>query len=162
MPSLSHRARCASCALAGATSWTRTTSPSTSATRARLARGTPLHRPHPEYSSAHFYPRSYFLPEAGPSRTRSSHGEIGNSLPNSQRQRRICYALCYILYPVSAAHTSIFRMDSNPTSYPWTIRRACQRMRGPARLRTPSQSDLRNGLDYHGQSTKCTTLNDIY
>jgi len=24
---------------------------------------------------------------------------------NSQRQRRTCYSLCYILYPVSAAHT---------------------------------------------------------
>ena len=37
--------------------------------------------------------------------------EIGNLLPNNQRQRRTCYALCHILYPVSAAHTSIFRMD---------------------------------------------------
>ena len=44
----------------------------------------------------------------------------------------------------------------------WKIRRACPRMRGRARRRTPSQSDLRNGLDYHGQSTKCTTQNDIY
>ncbi|KAJ1474241.1 hypothetical protein T484DRAFT_1833152 [Baffinella frigidus] len=26
-------------------------------------------------------------------------------------------ALCHLLYPVSAAHTSIFRMDSNSTSY---------------------------------------------
>ena len=43
--------------------------------------------------------------------------EIGNLLPNNQRQRRTCYALCHILYPVSAAHTSIFRMDSNSTSY---------------------------------------------
>jgi len=43
--------------------------------------------------------------------------EIGNSLPSNQRQRRTCYALCHILYPVSAAHTSIFRMDSNSTSY---------------------------------------------
>ena len=33
----------------------------------------------------------------------------------NQRQRRTCYALCLILYPVSAAHTSIFRMDSNST-----------------------------------------------
>ena len=41
--------------------------------------------------------------------------EIGNLLPNNQRQRRTCYALCHILYPVSAAHTSIFR--SNSTSY---------------------------------------------
>ena len=43
--------------------------------------------------------------------------EIGNLLPNHRRQRRTCYALCHILYPVSAAHTSIFRMDSNSTSY---------------------------------------------
>ncbi|KAJ1489239.1 hypothetical protein T484DRAFT_1937605, partial [Baffinella frigidus] len=33
------------------------------------------------------------------------------------RQRRTCYSLCHLLYPVSAAHTSIFRMDSNSTSY---------------------------------------------
>ena len=45
--------------------------------------------------------------------------EIGNLLPNNRRQRRTCYALCNILYPVSAAHTSIFRMDSNSTSYRW-------------------------------------------
>ncbi|KAJ1480880.1 hypothetical protein T484DRAFT_1955699, partial [Baffinella frigidus] len=32
------------------------------------------------------------------------------------RQRRTCYALCHLLYPVSAAHTSIFRMDSNSNS----------------------------------------------
>ena len=44
--------------------------------------------------------------------------EIGNLLPNNRRQRRTCYALCHILYPVSAAHASIFRMDSNSTSYP--------------------------------------------
>ena len=43
--------------------------------------------------------------------------EIGNLLPNNRRQRRTCYALCHILYPVSAAQTSIFRMDSNSTSY---------------------------------------------
>ena len=43
--------------------------------------------------------------------------EIGNLLPNNRRQRRTCYALCHILCPVSAAHTSIFRMDSNSTSY---------------------------------------------
>ena len=43
--------------------------------------------------------------------------EIGNLLPNNRRQRRTCYALCHILYPVSAAHTSIFRMDLNSTSY---------------------------------------------
>jgi len=38
--------------------------------------------------------------------------EVGNLLPNNQRQRRTCNALCHILYPVSAAHTSIYRMDS--------------------------------------------------
>ena len=43
--------------------------------------------------------------------------EIGNLLPNIQRQRCTCYALCLILYPVSAAPTSIFRMDSNSTFY---------------------------------------------
>jgi hypothetical protein len=43
--------------------------------------------------------------------------EIGNLLPNNRRQRRTCYALCHLLYPVSAAQTSIFRMDSNSTSY---------------------------------------------
>ena len=47
----------------------------------------------------------------------ASTGEIGNLLPNNQRQRRTCYALCHILYPVLAAHMSIFRMDSNYTSY---------------------------------------------
>ena len=48
---------------------------------------------------------------------RAHQREIGNLLPNNRRQRRTCYALCHILYPVSAAHTSIFRMDSNSTSY---------------------------------------------
>ena len=43
--------------------------------------------------------------------------EMGDSLPNNQRQRRTCYALCHILHPMSAAHTSILRMDSNSTSY---------------------------------------------
>jgi len=43
--------------------------------------------------------------------------EIGNLLPNIQRQRCTCYALCHILYPVWAAPTSIFQMDSNSTSY---------------------------------------------
>ena len=42
--------------------------------------------------------------------------EIGSLLPNNRRQRRTCYALCHIRYPVSAAHTSIFRMDSNSTT----------------------------------------------
>ena len=60
--------------------------------------------------------------EAGSNSTRErpkgpTVGEIGNLLPNNRRQRRTCYALCHILYPVSAAHTSIFRMDSNSTSY---------------------------------------------
>jgi len=43
-------------------------------------------------------------------------------LPNNQRQRRTCYALCHILYPVSAAHMSSFRMDSNTISYGENIR----------------------------------------
>ena len=43
--------------------------------------------------------------------------EIGNLLPNNRRQRRTCYALCHILYPLSAAQTCIFRMDSNSTSF---------------------------------------------
>jgi hypothetical protein len=47
--------------------------------------------------------------------------ELDNLLPNNRRQRRTCYALCHILYPVSAAHTSIFRMDSNSTSYPFLV-----------------------------------------
>ena len=55
-------------------------------------------------------PKAY-EPESGWTR------EIGKLLPNNRRQRRTCYALCHILYPVSAAHTSIFRMDSNSTSY---------------------------------------------
>ena len=28
-----------------------------------------------------------------------TEGEIGNLLPNNQRQCRTCYALCHILYP---------------------------------------------------------------
>ena len=52
---------------------------------------------------------------------RTLRREIGNLLPNNRRHRRTCYALCHILYPVSAADTSIFRMDSNSTSY-WTLR----------------------------------------
>ena len=50
--------------------------------------------------------------------------EIGNSLPNNRRQRRTCYALSYILYPVSAAHTSIIGM--NPSS------RSCVRSHNPS------------------------------
>ena len=42
-------------------------------------------------------------------------------MPNNQRQRRTCYASCYILYPVSAAHTSFLRMDSKTTSYGLTV-----------------------------------------
>ena len=49
--------------------------------------------------------------------------EIGNLLPNNRRRRRTCYALCHILYPVSAAHTSICRMDSNSTSCFGRLRR---------------------------------------
>ena len=40
----------------------------------------------------------------------------GILLPNNQRQYGTCYAMCLLLYPVSAAHMSIFRMDSNSTS----------------------------------------------
>ena len=43
--------------------------------------------------------------------------EIGNLLPNNQRQRRTRYALCHILYPVSAALASFSRMDSISTSF---------------------------------------------
>ena len=46
-----------------------------------------------------------------------SQREIGNLLPNNQRQRRTCYALCHILYPMSAALASFFRMDSISTSF---------------------------------------------
>ena len=54
---------------------------------------------------------------------RESHREreIGNLLPNNQRQRRTCYALCHILYPVSAALASFFRMDSNSTSFTFSF-----------------------------------------
>ena len=34
-------------------------------------------------------------------------------MPNNQCQRRTCYALCLILYPVSAAHLSIFWQDDD-------------------------------------------------
>ena len=49
------------------------------------------------------------------SQTCSVNREIGNLLPNNQRQRRTFYTLCHILYPMSAAHASIFRMASNST-----------------------------------------------
>ena len=38
--------------------------------------------------------------------------QIVDLLPNSQRQHRTCYVLCHRMFSVSAAHTSIFRMDS--------------------------------------------------
>ena len=50
--------------------------------------------------------------------------EIGNVLPNNQRQRRTCYILCHIQYPVSAAHTSTFRMGLNPTSSRLMVQKA--------------------------------------
>ena len=59
---------------------------------------------------------------------RAASRESGNLLPNNRRQRRTCYALCHILYPVSAAHTSIFQMDSNSTSYP--IYPSCVKVQG--------------------------------
>ena len=40
--------------------------------------------------------------------------EIGNLLPNNQRQRRTCYALCHILYPVAAA------LEMNSPPGPWS------------------------------------------
>ena len=43
--------------------------------------------------------------------------EIGDLLPNNQRQHRTCYALCHILYPVSAAQMRIFQMNSNSSSF---------------------------------------------
>ena len=54
--------------------------------------------------------------------------EIGNLLPRNQRQRRTCYALCHILYTVSAAHTSI----SSPEHVP---RAACPALLEPLRRR---------------------------
>ena len=57
--------------------------------------------------------------ESGP----SSHSrEIGNLLTNNQRQRRTCYTVCHILYPVPAAHMSIVRMDSNSLPLDTVIR----------------------------------------
>jgi hypothetical protein len=50
-------------------------------------------------------------------RLKVSARAIDHSLPSNQRQCRTCYALCHLLYPVSAAHTSIFRTDFNSTSY---------------------------------------------
>ena len=37
--------------------------------------------------------------------------DIGNLLRSNQRQRRTCYALCHILYPVWAAHTRSWRVS---------------------------------------------------
>ena len=65
----------------------------------------------------------HFLHAAEFAHRRMREREIGNSLPNIQRQRCTCYALCHILNPVSAALTSIFRMDSNSTSYPPLVQR---------------------------------------
>ena len=45
------------------------------------------------------------------------HIETCDLLPNNQRPCRTRYALCHILYPVSAAHTSIFLMNSNSNFY---------------------------------------------
>ena len=65
-----------------------------------------------------FLPQHLTVASSCEKHPRITEREIGIFLPNNQRQRRTCYALCHILYPVSAAHTSIFRMDSNSTSYP--------------------------------------------
>jgi len=54
-------------------------------------RGTPVHEGRKRLDEA-----SLEDPSAGPR-------EIGNLLPNNQRQRRTYYALCHILFPVSAA-----------------------------------------------------------
>ena len=56
--------------------------------------------------------------------TRSPGREIDNLLPNNQRQRLTCYILCHIQYPVSAAHTSTFRMGLNPTSSRLMVQKA--------------------------------------
>jgi hypothetical protein len=53
-------------------------------------------------------------------------------LPKNQRQRRTCYALCHILYPVSAALASFFRMDSISISF--SHQQVCGRSPGRARL----------------------------
>jgi len=51
------------------------------------------------------------------SREAGWENEIASLLPDNQRQRHTCYALCHIWYSVPSAHASIFRMDSNSTSY---------------------------------------------
>ena len=59
----------------------------------------------------------------GSGQLRSCSREIGNRLPSNQRQCRTFYALCHILYPLSAAHVTIFQMDSNSLSH-WSCSRA--------------------------------------
>ena len=46
---------------------------------------------------------------------------IGNLLPNNQRQRRTCYALCHILYPVSAALASFTGWIRSPPPSPYPL-----------------------------------------
>jgi hypothetical protein len=81
-------------------------------------------------------------------------------LPNNRRQRRTCYALCHILYPESAAHTSISRMDSNSTSYR-VVREVvrdpnptlCVREReNPARFRNRGGRRTHDGRGHHHQT----------
>ena len=56
----------------------------------------------------------------------SESREIGILLPNNRRRHRtlhiqkdvLPYVLCKLLYPVSVAFASIFRMDLFSTSYP--------------------------------------------
>ena len=95
-------------------------------------------------SSALFFPRQ-------PLRSVAVR-EIGNLLPTNQHQRRTCYALCHILYPVSAAHTSIFRMDSNSTSYPSSSSSALLSMDGIRRPLRLKMSDTTLSAPY---CTRC-------
>jgi len=54
--------------------------------------------------------------------TCGSPREIGNLLPNNQRQRRTCYALCHILYPVSAAEDDPLDVPREPSALEgWTL-----------------------------------------
>ena len=79
---------------------------------------------------------------------RCAETDIVNLLPGNQRQRRTCYALYHILYPVWAAHMSIFWMDLNSTSYRRCAESNVARLsgRGSARAETaqgtPTQSDV--------------------
>ena len=76
--------------------------------------------------------------------------EIGNLLPNNQRQRRTCYALCHIIYPVSAAHTSIFRMPhTGHTGGAHTNRNQWQ-----ARAEGLEQRGFRQGRNKDGRRVK--------